>query len=118
MAIVQDDELRASLVGLQQIKAALELLLLTHLEAAKILSSSYPNLIAVENYLESDTGEVRLRYSCDAQEMRANRAFLNDLALNVDTYDVYVRDGLAPWFEQFDTAHRRIDDVLKAQHTN
>lgn len=118
MAIVEDDELRASLVGLQQIKATLELLLMTHLKVAKNLSSSYPQLIAVENYLESDTGEVRLRYSCDAQEMRANRAFLNDLALNVDTYDVYVRDGLAPWFEQFDTAHRLVDDVLQVQHTN
>lgn len=118
MSIVDDDDLRASLVGLQQIKATLELLLLTHLKAAKNLSSSYPQLIAVENYLESDTGEVRLRYTCDAQEMRANRAFLNDLALNVDTYDVYVRDGLEPWFEQFDTAHRLVDDVLQIQHTN
>ena len=118
MAIVEDDELRASLVGLQQIKATLELLRMTHLQAAKNLASSYPQLIAVENYLASDTGEVRLRYSCDAQEMRANRAFLNDLALNVDTYDVYVRDGLAPWFEQFDTAHRLVDDVLKVEHTN
>lgn len=118
MAIVEDDELRASLVGLRQIKATLELLLSTHLQSAINLSSNYPKLVEVSNYLEPDTGEVRLRYSCDAQEMRANRAFLNDLALNVDAYDVYIRDGLAPWFEQFDTAHRLVDDVLKVEHTN
>ena len=118
MAIIEDDELRASLVGLRQIKATLELLLFTHLQSAKNLSSNYSQLMAVASYLEPNTGEVRLRYSCDAHEMRANRAFLNDLALNVDTYDVYVRDGLAPWFEQFDTAHRRVDEVLQIQHTN
>ncbi len=118
MAIVEDDELRASLVGLRQIKATLELLLSTHLQSAKNLSSNYPQLVEVSNYLEPDTGEVRLRHSCDAQEMRENRAFLNDLALNVDTYDVYIRDGLAPWFEQFDTAHRRVDEVLQIQHAD
>ena len=118
MDIVEDDDLRAMLVGLQQIKANLDLLLLTHLNSAVNLSSNYPHFLAVESYVDSDTGEVRLRYTCDEQGMHANRAFLNDFALNVDTYDVYVRDGLAPWFEQFDAAHLRVDRVLNVQHEN
>ncbi|MDH3640392.1 MAG: hypothetical protein OES09_18295 [Gammaproteobacteria bacterium] len=116
MAIVADDELRASLVALQQVKATLERLLMTHLATAKNLASNYPQLIAAENYVEPDTGEVRIRYSCDVQKMRSDYAFLNELALNVDTYDVYVRDGLAPWFEQFDRAHRRVDEALQIEH--
>ena len=72
--------------------------------------------VAAENYVEPDTSEVRIRYSCDVQKMRSDYAFLNELALNVDTYDVYVRDGLAPWFEQFDRAHRRVDEALQIEH--
>ena len=116
MAIISQDELRAALVGLQQIKQTLELLLKTHLESARELPIIYPDLVKTQSYVQKDTNEVRLRFDCDLRKMRLNQGFLNDLAWNVDTYDVYFRDGLGPWFNQFDEAHQQVDQALGIKH--
>ncbi len=116
MGIIRDAELRTALVGLQQVQDALEVLIPVQTSTTVFLTAKYPTLIEVESYVEQDSGEVRLRYECDTSAMRANRAFLNDLATNADTFDVFVRDGLAPWFGQLDTVHSRVDAELGVEH--
>ena len=116
MSIIRDTELRTALVGLQQVQNALELLIPVQTSTTVFLSAKYPTLIRADAYVEQGSGEVRLRYGCDASAMRANRAFLNDFATNADTFDVFVRDGLAPWFRQLDDVHRRVDAELDVVH--
>ena len=38
------------------------------------------------------------------------------LSVNSDRYDAYVRDGLAPWVEQFDRVHQLVDKSLDIRH--
>ncbi len=38
------------------------------------------------------------------------------LSVNSDRYDAYVRDGLAPWVEQFDRVHQLVDQALDTRH--
>lgn len=116
LGIIRSAELRTALVGLQQVRNALELLIPVQTSTTVFLTAKYPTLISVDSYVEKDSGEVRLRYACDTTAMRASRAFLNDLATNADTFDVFVRDGLAPWFQQLDAVHRRVDAELGVGH--
>ncbi len=48
--------------------------------------------------------------------MRADQAFVNDFSANIDRYDAYIKDGLAPWALQVDEVHLLVDDSLGTQH--
>jgi hypothetical protein len=48
--------------------------------------------------------------------MRASPAFLNQFSYNADTYDVFIRDGLQPWNEQFSRVHAILDEALGIEH--
>lgn len=117
MAIVEDDDIRANLVGLQQIKTNLDHMQLTHLSlTATSLPSKYPHLISASTYLDAESGEVRVHFECNDPGMQTDRGFKSDLALNLDTYDAYLRDGLAPWFDVADNLHELLDKRLSITH--
>jgi hypothetical protein len=116
MAIVQDAELRAALVGLQQINATLQFLINVQIEGTIDLSSEYPQLIKKVAFFDADLGEVSTTRQCDTDGMRVNQKFLNNFSENIDRYDAYVRDGLAPWSQQIDKVHQLVDQSLGIQH--
>lgn len=116
LGIIRDTAVRTALVGLQQVQDALEVLIPVQTSSTVLLTAKYPTMIQVDSYVEKGSGEVRLRFACNTLAMRANRAFLNDFATNADAFDVYVRDGLAPWFKQLDTVHRGVDAELGIDH--
>lgn len=116
MAIIQDTELRTVLVGLQQINAALAFLINVQVTGTIDLPSDYPDLIQLESYFDSDIGEIRSSFRCETDRMRADQAFVNDFSANIDRYDAYIKDGLAPWALQVDEVHRLVDDSLGTQH--
>ncbi len=118
MDIIQDVELRTALVELQQTRAALAALIILHTTSAANaqLPINYPDLIQLISYFDSEQGEVRSRPQCDEVKMRANQTFLNDFSVNIDRYDAYIRDGLAPWSAQFDKVHQLVDDALGISH--
>ncbi len=118
MEIIQDAELRTALVGLQQTRAGLATMIAVQSgsSAFTYLPTSYPDLIQVASYFDTDIGEIRVRSKCDLDGMRANQKFLNQFSVNADGYDAYIRDGLAPWSAQFDKVHQLVDDALGMTH--
>jgi len=105
-----------ALVGLRQINAAPVFLINLQIEGTVNLPAEYPDLIRREAYFNSKTGEVDTLKQCNTDGMRANQKFLNNLSANIDRYDAYIRDGLAPWSLQIDKVHRLADDSLGIQH--
>lgn len=116
MAIISGAELRTALVGLKQINAALVFLINLQIEGTVDLPADYPDLIRQEAYFDSKTGEVETLTQCNSDEMRANPGFLNNISANIDRYDAYIRDGLAPWSLQINKVHQLVDDSLGIQH--
>lgn len=118
MEIIQDAELRTALVGLQQTRAGLATMIAVQSgsSAFTYLPTSYPDLIQVASYFDTDIGEIRVRSKCDLDRMRADQKFLNQFSANADGYDAYIRDGLAPWSAQFDKVHQLVDDALGMTH--
>jgi hypothetical protein len=116
MYIVQSQELRSALIDLQQKKAALNTLINLQASVSNKLSISHADLIHLTAFYDQDLAEAQSQYSCDLEGMRANQAFLNGAAENVDIYDAFVRDGLAPWSAQFDKVHSLVDEEIGATH--
>jgi hypothetical protein len=118
MDIIRDVELRTALVELQQTRAALSFMI--NLQTASSgfthLPSAHPGLIQAVSNFDTEINEVRSHYRCDLAGMRANRLFLNQFSANIDGYDAYVRDGLAPWTSQFDRVHRFVDRAIGVNH--
>lgn len=116
MDIIQDAELRSALVKFEQVKDALKRIINLQTVASLNLSSAYPDIIQLAAYFDPELGEARTGVRCESKKMRANQAFLNDFSVNVDRYDAYIRDGLAPWSSQFDRVHQLVDDALGISH--
>jgi hypothetical protein len=116
MAILQDNELRAALVGLQQVRTALATLIVVNSERGTSLSSKFVDLVQLEAYTSQDDGDVQQIMTCDTEGMRNNQSFLNNFSTNLDRYDGYIRDGVAPWSAQMDKVHRLIDQALGISH--
>jgi hypothetical protein len=116
MTIVRDAEIRTELVALQQMREALILLIGVQSPKAVDLPSNYPDLIKAESAFAPEVGEVVSQFQCDIANMRASQKFLNDLSGTSDRYDAFVRDGLAPWSEQFDKVHQLVDAALGVSH--
>jgi len=116
--ILRDEELRGALLGFEQSKNGLRDLILQQTISSPDLVRLYPDLIEGSASFEPADNEVRGKYVCDSDGMRANRAFLNDFSRGINQYDAYVRDGLLPWNEQLTRVHSRVDVLLGESHTN
>lgn len=116
--ILQDKELLGALISLEQYRSALAALVSNTSANGSLvfLPAAFPDLITASNYLERGTGEVRVDAQCDLVAMRSDQAFLNQFSLNADIFDVFVRDGLAPWNAQFARVHEILDEVLGVEH--
>jgi hypothetical protein len=116
MDILRDAELRAALGALKQAQEATNTYIRIQNGVAYDLANHYPDLISVQAYYDEAVGEVYARMTCDLAAMRQNAAFLNNLSVNADAYDAYVRDGLSPWAQQMQLAHTLIDGNLGVRH--
>lgn len=116
--ILQDAELLAALISLEQYRSALASLVNTTSSESSLvfLPVAFPELLRASTYLEPGTGEIRISVTCDLEAMRADPAFLNQFSYNADTYDVFIRDGLQPWNEQFFRVHAILDEALGIEH--
>jgi hypothetical protein len=118
MDIIRDFDLRTALVELQQTRAALAFMinLQTSSSGFTHLPTVHPDLIQATSYFDTEIGEIRSRHQCDLAGMRANQLFLNQFSANLDGYDAYVRDGLAPWSSKFDEVHLLVDQAIDFSH--
>ncbi len=118
LEIIRDAELLSALISLEQYRTALAALVATTSADSTLvfLPAAFPELIAAQAYTESDTGEIRVSAECDVDAMKSDTAFLNQFTVNADTYDAFVRDGLAPWIQQFTRVHELLDAALGIVH--
>lgn len=117
--IVRDADLRGAVIDLRQTADALRFLiaLQTSQGSFAYLPTGFPDLIYAEASLDAENdNEVRAKYFCDLEGMRADRLFLNQWSANLDGYDAYVRDGLKPWLEAQDQVHALVDGTLGIKH--
>jgi hypothetical protein len=63
-----------------------------------------------------DRDEVLSQASCDADGMRENQRFLNNLSENAESFDGFVRDALAPRNSNLSDLHRRLGTILNIDH--
>ncbi|MDH4055486.1 MAG: hypothetical protein OEW73_01430 [Gammaproteobacteria bacterium] len=118
LEIIQDAELRRSLIGLQQTRAVLQTMIEIQTTASSFahLPSNYPDLIRLTTYFDEEMQEIRAHSQCDLDGMRSNQGFLNQWSANADGYDAFIQDGLEPWSTQFDKVHALIDDAISIKH--
>jgi hypothetical protein len=116
MHIIRNQDLRSALFDLQQKKAALNTLVNLQASVSNNLSTSHADLIQLTAYFDQELNEAQSEYTCDIDGMRSNQLFMNRAAENVDIYDAFVRDGLAPWSAQFDKVHALVDAETGITH--
>ena len=116
--IIRSPELLSALISLEQYRSALASLVTTSSSDSSLvfLPMIFPGVIETSTYLETGTGEIRIGAVCDLEAMRANPAFLNQFNYNADSYDVFIRDGLKPWNDQFSRVHDILDEALGIEH--
>jgi hypothetical protein len=115
LGIIRDPELLGALIRLEQSREALAAMVSvqTSQSAFEYLPAAFPQLIETTAFIQEDSGEVRIRASCDLPAMQANTAFLNQFTINADGYDAFTRDGLLPWKNQFDRVRELLDAAVK-----
>ena len=84
------------------------------------LSAEHPELfdIKTHDWGYNDQYEATfLKYRCNYEAMRENKAFLNAFALNVNTFSNYANRGVYPVSEKLGLLHAQIDQELGVEHT-
>lgn len=114
--IVRDRELKRALASFQQSLEVLSYWRSWGTREQHTLPDKYPALIKVQSYFDEGRGEVWSRATCDADGMRENQRFLNNLSENADSFDGFVRDALAPWNDNLSELHHRLDEILTIDH--
>ena len=116
LRIIRDESLRFAIVELQQKAEALREMVPLMTDVREDLPNRFPQLISASPYFDNELKEYQEQYQCDLAGMKENQAFKNALALTIDGYDAYLRDGLLPWLAQFEKVHRLVDDELGISH--
>lgn len=116
LGIIRNQKLRDALVAFQQARDSLDFYASYQAVGVHDLPSKYPELISLRPYFDRELGEIQSEQICNLENMRKNRTFLNEFAENVDRYDAYVRDGLAPWDKHFKQVHALVDKALEIKH--
>ena len=118
MDIIRDFAMRTALVELQQTRTALAFMinLQTSSSGFTHFPTAHPELIQAASYFDTQIDEIRSHHQCDLTGMRTNQLFLNRFSANLDGYDAYVRDGMAPWSSKFDEVHLLVDQAIGISH--
>lgn len=115
--IIRDQDLRASLLRLQQAIAQSNRTVELLSGIAFPLAANYPDLIELDAVVDRSRGrpEVRTMASCDTAKMRASREFLNRVGSNIDLYDAFFRDGFEPWQLAIAEVSRQVDALVEIE---
>jgi len=121
MGIIRDADLAAALAGLAQRREALNDAVTDIARVVVDPTREFPDLFRLRSTLDpvrNNPNQTERSYvaSCRLEDIRANDAALNVIAMNADAFDAFIRDGLAPWASQFEAAHRLLDRDLGIDH--
>ena len=119
MGIISDRALARELAELTQRHEALDTSIREILGTD--IAGKYPNLFQTKAKwapVAGSSGELErdAETICRLEDLLANRALVNDIAYNLDFYDAFMRDGLAPWLAQRQRVHSRVDVLLGISH--
>lgn len=116
--IVTDRVLARKLAELTQRDEALDTVM-REIPMVHILTK-YPDVFPTDTALEPAAGSEALERDgdtkCQLRSILANRALLNDITLNVDAYDAFMRDGLVPWVNAIKEVRERVEVLLGMTH--
>ena len=116
--IITDRELSRELAELTQRHDALDTVIreVQFVHIVKKYPDIFPTKTALTPAAGSDELERDSYTECKLEDILANRALLTDIAFNADAFDAYMRDGFAPWVEQRQRVHDRVDVLLGISH--
>ena len=116
--IITDRELSRELAELTQRHDALDTVIreVQFVHIVKKYPYIFPTKTALTPAAGSDELERDSYTECKLEDILANRALLTDIAFNADAFDAYMRDGFAPWVEQRQRVHDRVDVLLGISH--
>ena len=120
-SIITDRLLARELAELTQHHEALGIVIREAPGANIILK--YPEIFEVKTELIPAAGspgelERDADVQCNLSDILTNRALVNDIAYNADSYDAFMRDGFIPWVGQIERVHERIDALLGVTHAD
>lgn len=116
LTVISDINLRLAIARLQQLSESNKNLLDGSRTTTTHLFSKYPDKVRSEGYWSEEEKEVRLRFRCDLQAMRADRGFRNDLSLNADSFDGFYNQGVRRELAQLERIHDLVDEFLSISH--
>ena len=116
--IITDRELSRELAELTQRHDALDTVIreVQFVHIVKKYPDIFPTKTALTPAAGSDELERDSYTECKLEDILANRALLTDIAFNAGAFDAYMRDGFAPWVEQRQRVHDRVDVLLGISH--
>jgi hypothetical protein len=92
--------------------------LITLLNESNIdLSRIYPNLLQTKvSHTDYKRDSIGLSAKCNANELRANQAFMNDFSANAYMYIIYTERGVLEVSEKLAELHNELDTTLGINH--
>jgi len=84
------------------------------------MAHMYPELISLHYNKHSDmtADQIWIDPVCDTDNMRSNKAFMNDIINNSYMYQVYTRRAVIPVSESLAQLHQTLDEVLQLNHNS
>ena len=118
MGIISDRVLTRELAELTQRHEVLDTII--GATAGIAIANKYPNLFESKAKWSrvGESGEIErdVETICRLEDILFNRALVNDITANVDSYDAFMRDGFVPWVAQMRSVHDRVDELLGVSH--
>ncbi len=118
--VLRSEALRASLLEFLQETGRTEVLVNAQSATNKELTGTYPELIRIRYGPAPETlgapDSMWINPECNADSMRANAAFMNQLGENTYIYNVYTHRGIVPASRALDRLHVELDAEMKFAH--
>ena len=118
--VLRSEALRASLLEFLQEAARTEALVNAQSATNKELTGSFPDLIRIRYGAAPESlgapDSVWINPECNADGMRENAAFMNQLGENTYIYNVYTHRGIVPASRALNRLHVELDAEMKIAH--
>ncbi len=118
--VLRSEVLRASLLEFLQEAARTEVLVNAQSATNKELTGAFPDLIRIRYGAAPESlgapDSTWINPECNADGMRANAAFMNQLGENTYIYDVYTHRGIVPASRALNRLHVELDAEMGFAH--
>ncbi|WP_297738015.1 hypothetical protein [uncultured Maricaulis sp.] len=110
--LISDEALRNAVAEYVHFREGVPRLVDWYVRGSTSLPTAFPDLIPQIALINSETGAIWTRATCDLDGMRANRAFLNAFSENAWRYEYYFRSLVAGHVAQADALIEELSRVI------